>query len=162
MSTRKPRRQQQTPDDPFASDPLAGQDLGDPFAAAEDPFGQAEDDTPDPLAGVVPTGDVAADSLAELEAMRTAFAARAKRERARFVAATDSEYWLCVCFQTREQKEAYLAYLRRAGHLADDTDKYIDGVALARRQGVQLPTAEVPFVTGKADRTLSDLSLPLE
>ena len=44
----------------------------------------------------------------------------------------DPEYWVCVCFQSREQKEEFLA---KAGWL-DLGEKYLDGLEVARRLGV--------------------------
>ena len=73
-----------------------------------------EEDEPDPLAGIVYTGDVEADTRAETGAIKNAFAARAKREADRMRKATDSEYWLCVCFQSREQVEEFLRLSRWA------------------------------------------------
>lgn len=82
----------------------------------------------DPLAGVEYSGDLAADSAAELSAMEQAYRDRAKAEADRFRGATDSEFWFAVCFTSREEKEAFLAGfgLARLG------DKYIDGRALAK------------------------------
>lgn len=113
----------------------------------------------DPLAGVAWTGDAEPDSLAEAEAIRTAFMRRAKDQDARQRATTDSEYWCCLCFQTREQKEAFLKAMDwlRLG------DKYLDGRQVAQRQGISLPQGPGPaFTKAKADKTLSELSLPLE
>ncbi|MFT3791522.1 MAG: hypothetical protein QM741_10665 [Rudaea sp.] len=59
----------------------------------------------------------------------------------RFVAATDSEYWACLCFQNREQKEAFLSALG----ILDIGDKYLDGPLVAKRLGIELPSAEVPY-----------------
>jgi hypothetical protein len=115
-------------------------------------------DPDDPLKDVPYTGDVEQDAAAELDALQTAFGDRTRKERQRFVAATDSEYWFAVCFQSREQKERFLLALNwvRFG------DKYLDGTLLAEKLGIALPPANVPFVTEKPDRTLNELSLPLE
>lgn len=88
-----------------------------------------------------PTGDAEADSAAELDAVQAGFRARAKAKADRFALATDSEYWACVCFQTRAQKEAFLAALK----LLDLGDKYLDGQLVAERLGVALPAADVPY-----------------
>lgn len=55
-------------------------------------------------------------------------------ERSRYLDATDSEYWFALCFQSREQKEQFLAALG----WADLGDKYLDGAQVARRMNVQL------------------------
>lgn len=90
-----------------------------------------------------PTGDPEADDAAMLSAVQSGFRERAKREDERFFLATDSEYWICVCFQTREQKEAFLSEMNwlRFG------DKYLDGQLVANELGVTLPRADVPYNT---------------
>lgn len=87
-------------------------------------------------------------AVKETSAVLEAFKARAKAEQARFALATDSEYWVGLCFQTREQKEAFLV----AAKLIQHGDKYIDGQVLARRMGIELPAAEVPYnVSARVD-----------
>lgn len=93
---------------------------------------------PDPLADVDYTGNLAEDSNAELDALAKGFRERTKREDDRFRLATDSEYWFCVCFKTREDKDAFLA----AARLMATGDKYLDGYAVARALDITLPTAE--------------------
>ena len=102
-----------------------------------------------------PIGELDYDSLTneqvatkETSAVLQAFIARSKAEQARFLLATDSEYWVGLCFQTREQKEHFLkeAKLLQAG------DKYIDGALLAKRMGIELPPAAVPYnISAKVD-----------
>lgn len=59
---------------------------------------------------------------------------REKAEDARRERATDSEFWFAVVFQDRASKEAFLeAVAPRMG------DKYIDGHALAKAMGVEIP-----------------------
>ena len=78
---------------------------------------------------------------AEVSEVLAAFKARAQEEQDRFTLVTDSEYWVGVCFQTREQKEAFLAAVKLLQH----GDKYIDGRLLAKRMGIELPPADVPY-----------------
>jgi len=52
----------------------------------------------------------------------------------------DSEYWFCVCFTSREQKEAFL----RAAGLYAHGDKYLSGYVVAEKLGIELPDAELP------------------
>ncbi len=82
----------------------------------------------DPLADVDYTGNLAADAAHELTAMEQAYRGRAGAEAARFKAATDSEFWVAVCFTSREEKEAFLAEFDLARH----GDKYLDGAKVAR------------------------------
>lgn len=99
-----------------------------------------------------------ADSLAELSEVLDGFKQRAEREQERFVDATDSEYWIAVCFQTRAQKEEFLEKL---GLLADG-DKYLDGLLVARKLGITIesPTPGKPKL--KIDSKLTAMSLPLK
>ncbi len=91
---------------------------------------------PDPLADVAYSDppNLEADSAAELNAMQQAFKARAKQEARRFRDVTDSEYWVALCFQTREDKDRFL----RALNLIQLGDKYIDGHKAAKLLGVDL------------------------
>lgn len=87
-------------------------------------------------------------AVKETSAVLQAFIARSKAEQARFQLATDSEYWVGLCFQTREQKEHFL----QAAKLLQHGDKYIDGALLAKRMGIVLPPANVPYnVSAKVD-----------
>lgn len=96
-----------------------------------------------------PTGDPQADDASALDAVQAGFRKRAKDEQRRFELVTDSEYWACLCFQTREQKEAFLA----AMNLLRFGDKYLDGTLVAKELGVTLPSADVPYNTSaKVDR----------
>lgn len=94
---------------------------------------------PDPLAGLVPTGSVEVDSKAEVSAVLQGFRDRAKAEAKRYELATDSEYWLAVCFQSREQKEEFL----RAVKMLADGDKYLDGRKLAANLGIKLRCQDI-------------------
>ena len=95
------------------------------------------------------TGDVEKDSEAELDALQKGFRDAIKREDKRFELATDSEYWFCVCFQSREQCNAFL----KAMDLLEIGDKYLDGQEVAKKLGVKLPEADIPHRTeGKIDK----------
>lgn len=129
--------------------------LGDGFAALDGLAGLEALDAPDAPNPDDPIGELDYDSLTneqvatkETSAVLQAFIARSKAEQARFLLATDSEYWVGVCFQTREQKEHFLkeAKLLQAG------DKYIDGALVAKRLGITLPAAAVPYnISAKVD-----------
>lgn len=89
---------------------------------------------PDPLADVEYTGNLATDAASEFTALEQGYRDRAKAETARFKRATDSEYWVAVCFTTREEKEAFLT----AAGLAHLGDKYLDGHQVAHQLGIEL------------------------
>ena len=84
---------------------------------------------PDRRAGGAHTRDLAADSAAELSAMEAAYRARAAGEAKRFTQATDSEYWVCVVFDDRAAKDAFLAEFA----LATLGNKYLIGSAVATK-----------------------------
>lgn len=85
------------------------------------------------------------------------FSKRAKAERDRVLDANDTEYWCCMVFETRAQKDAFLEAMdwRVIG------DKYLDGVLLAERQKIPLPASTIRYVKSKPDKKLDLLSQPL-
>lgn len=89
----------------------------------------------DPLADVTYSGDLEADCLAEFEALQTAFVDRRRQEDRRFRDATDSEYWVAVCFSSRAEKEAFLRAIP-GPELA--SDKYVNGRELAHRLNLEM------------------------
>ena len=116
---------------------------------------QTQAPLPDPLAEVDYSGSLEEDSDAEMSATLKAFKERTDKEADRFRLATDTEYWFAVCFQTREQKDAFLQAVKWFEH----GDKYLDGAVIAKKLGVTLPSAEVPYnVSAKPDRRLKDLT----
>lgn len=90
------------------------------------------DKTPDPLADVEYTGNIEEDAARELTALEQAYRERAANEANRFYAATDSEYWACVCFRSREEREAFM---RAIGE--DPDTKYITGDRLKDLTGIE-------------------------
>lgn len=116
-----------------------------------------------PMAADDPIGEIDYDNITneqaatqEVSAVLAAFKLRAKNEQERFLLATDSEYWMGVCFQTRAQKEAFLAGVNLLQH----GDKYIDGELLAKRMGIALPAADVPYnVSARPDAKFAAMVL---
>jgi len=98
---------------------------------------QAKSHPPEPPA---PLGNAERDSLVEMEEVHTGFRDRARREQQRYWDAVDSEYWCCVCFQTRAQKEEFL---QKAGWAALG-DKYLDGLQVARALGIAITAPSPP------------------
>ena len=68
-------------------------------------------------------GDIEKDAKEELSEALKSFKKKAKAEHKVFVDNTDSEYWFCVCFQNREQKDEFL----RKSNLMPIGDKYLNG-----------------------------------
>jgi hypothetical protein len=76
-----------------------------------------------------------------VSATSKAFRERAKNEKARFKLVTDSEYWVCFCFETRQQKDCFL----EAQGLAALGNKHVDGVHAAAILGIDIgPRASFP------------------
>lgn len=96
------------------------------------------------------TGNAAADSQAEISEVLQLFKDKSKTENARQLQATDSEFWIAVCFQNRKQKEEFL----KALDLLPDGDKYLDGRKVAKAIGLKLEATEKekPARSSKADR----------
>ncbi|MDY4007503.1 MAG: hypothetical protein SOY94_01390 [Candidatus Limiplasma sp.] len=79
------------------------------------------------------------ETVAELTEVENSFRERMKVENKRFRDMCDTEYWFCVCFTSREQKEEFLQ------KIGMDTDlKYIEGKDMARayRKAIQTPDME--------------------
>lgn len=90
------------------------------------------------------------ERMAQLHA---GFRARAKQEEQRRALATDTEYWFCVVFQDRDQKEQFLSGI----DASDLGDKYIDGTRLAARMGIHVDKSEIVYNIGGADPKLAVL-----
>jgi hypothetical protein len=91
------------------------------------------------------TGNPEIDDANAHKAMMAAFKSAVANEEARFNAATDAEFWCCLCFQTDEQKMAFLTAMK---WLQFGGPTYIDGEQVAAQMGVTLPVADVPYDAG--------------
>jgi len=80
------------------------------------------------------TGSFAGDTARELSDLEQGIKDRKKAERDRFRAATDSEYWVALCFTSRSEKTRFL---ERAG-LLELGDKYLDGRIVAAALDVDM------------------------
>ena len=89
------------------------------------------------------SGDAQEDSLKDLGELELGFRKRAADENNRFALATDSEFWGVVCFQTREQRDTFFAALKVLD--LGNMQRYFDGCAIAKRLGIALPDAAVPY-----------------
>lgn len=90
----------------------------------------------DPLENVEYTGYLDEDLAEELTELQKGFNERAKKERKRMQAATDSEFWFAVYFKTRENKEKFLTEVGLPKKIFGD--KYIDGHKWAKAKGIDL------------------------
>ena len=85
------------------------------------------------------------DCLADMGEVEKGFRARMKAENERFRDMCDTEYWVCLSFKSRAQKEEFLA------SVGMETDlKYIDGREMARAVKRPVKTPDLKFARIKA------------
>ena len=85
------------------------------------------------------------ECLADMGEVEKGFRARMKAENERFRDMCDTEYWVCLCFKSRAQKEEFLA------SVGMETDlKYIDGREMARAVKRPVKTPDLKFARIKA------------
>lgn len=119
---------------------------------------------PDPLKDLPVTGDPEVDSAAEMDALLDAMTAeeakhKAIREGEKAVAAkidnmTNPWFYSRLCFQSEAQARAFNEALGIPGD-----SMVLDGVALARRLGIELPEADLTTLraNAKPDKRLNAL-----
>lgn len=84
------------------------------------------------------------ETLEELGDVEKSFRERMNAESKRFRDMCDTEYWFCVCFTSREQKEEFLK------KIGMETDvKYIDGKDMARAYRKAIKTPDLDFAKVK-------------
>lgn len=94
----------------------------------------------EPAEETVTLEDIEKDTLEELGEVEKGFRERMKQENKRFRDMCDTEYWCCVCFTSRDQKEEFLK------KIGMDTDlKYIDGHEMAKAFRKSLKTPDLEF-----------------
>lgn len=79
-------------------------------------------------------------TIAELNEVEKGFRERMKQGNSRFRDMCDTEYWFCVCFTSREQREEFM---RKAGLPTDE--KYIDGREMAKAFRKSIKTPDIEF-----------------
>ena len=109
----------------------------------------------EPEDGVPYAGTFEADSKAELGQVLKDMQGQAKAAQERFRLNTDTDYYLCLCFVSRDQKREFLDRLA----MTDLGERFLSGVEVAKRLGVKLTPVDYKPHAGKADKGLSDLVL---
>jgi hypothetical protein len=102
----------------------------------------AEDDNP--LDGLPDTGDVQKNADQEMSAVEQEIERNRAASEERFRVAADPEFFFCVCFQSRDQKEEFL---KNIGWLDELGDKYLNGLEVARR--LEIPVTIIPLAPRK-------------
>lgn len=99
-------------------------------------FWDKGDERPEEVGGLA---ELEAACIEELTATEKSFRDRMKNESSRFRDMCDTEYWFCVCFTSREQKNEFL---EKVG--LDTETKYFDGkeVAAAFKKSIKTPDLE--------------------
>lgn len=80
------------------------------------------------------------ECLEELGEVEQSFRERMSAENKRFRDMCDTEYWCCICFTSRAQKEEFLESLNFDGDL-----KYIEGKEFARTVKRPVKTEDLRF-----------------
>ena len=78
--------------------------------------------------------DAVATTESALTDLQRGFRAKKSEERQRYQDATDSEFWVALCFETRAQKEEFLS---KIGVLTMG-DKYLDGREVAAAMNIEI------------------------
>ena len=81
------------------------------------------------------TGNFEADAQEEVSEILSAIKREKKERRDKYRLLVDPEFWFCVCFQSRQQKEEFL---EKSGFGGVGGDKYLDGLKLAEALGVEI------------------------
>lgn len=130
------------------------------FPKPTDPDFESMFEEPDenPMQDIALTGDLQADADAGMSEALREIIERKRHTQERFRVAVDPEYFFCVCFQSREQKDEFL---QKAGW-EDMGDKYLNGIEVARR--LNIPVAIIPLeplkIRGRVNRYKKDDIIP--
>lgn len=125
----------------------------------------AEDLIENPLKKVQITSDLEADCITEADTIRQALLDEDTLQRNKQLRETDkrireerqqqddTEYFVCIVFEGRSQKEAFLEAM---GWTAFG-NKYMNGLHLARKQNITLPTIKLKDEKGSKRKMYPDI-----
>ena len=88
-------------------------------------------------------------SQTEMSETLKSFKLQSQNETQVFNDNTESEYWVCLCFQSRAQVEEFLT---KTGW-GQPTDKYIDGLDVSQKINITIESPTPPRHPYKIDRT---------
>jgi hypothetical protein len=89
----------------------------------------------------------------EFSQIKKDFADRGKKEQERFQLSTDSEFWVCFVFPSREHCDEFL---KNSGIDTEDGDKYVDGITAAKAMGIKINLPIPDFPKQKKDKVWGD------
>jgi hypothetical protein len=110
----------------------------------------------DHLSAVEYTGNIETDISAEDAAMKLMLREADTRYAADRELVTEAEYWFCLVFESRDQKETFL----KAMGWWLIGDKYLDGTEVARRQNIPLPIVRFPAEKATHNKRFDNLVDP--
>jgi hypothetical protein len=123
-------------------------------------YADLADAVPDPvrpLYGSERTGALSDLLEEELDAVAKGFRDRRDREAERYELATNSDYWMCLCFSTQAQRTAFLT----GTGWRDLGIRFLDGRALAKRLGIDLP-ADPEWPNSRRDSSWDNYAMTAE
>lgn len=106
----------------------------------ESVFGLTGPRVPDPLAGMVRTGDLEIDSQNELGEVGMRIRDEMQDWYDQFRSDADPGFYLCAVFQSHDQLDAFLEAIGMEDHIGA---QFINGLVLAERLGVVVPLEPV-------------------
>jgi hypothetical protein len=109
----------------------------------------------DILKGVPAFDNAEAEAKAETSAVLQGFADRKKAEATRQAYAEDGEFFTCLIFQSKDQRDAFI----KALSLRPEDPQYIDGQSVARALGIDLPAPAGKPSLPRIDKDLAALAL---
>lgn len=95
---------------------------------------------PEEQEGAMALEELEKATLEELDEVKRGFRERTKQENERFRDVCDTEYWFCVSFNSRAQKEELL---KKLGF--DPDEKYLNGRDFAKKVNRALETPDMEF-----------------
>jgi hypothetical protein len=100
------------------------------------------------------TGDAEQDGKIETEYILGEFRKRMNREQARKDYTDDAEFFCVVIFQSKDQRDAFVEGI--GGANIDDDNQFVDGIELAKRWKVSIPSCDVTFRPPSIDPAYRD------
>ena len=109
-----------------------------------------DDGNDNPFAGVEMTGDLQEDADTNMSEALRQIIEKKKASQERFRVAVDPEFFFCMVFQSRAQKDEFL----KAAGWYELGDKYLNGLEVAQKMGIEIEVIPIEPLTlrGKVKR----------
>lgn len=99
-----------------------------------------------------------ADNYGEKDPKLQKFIDDREKAREQLEDMTDASYYLCVIFQTTQQKRDFI----KAAGLATDGELFTSGLLLAEKMGIPIEKVDFKFPTARTDKGLSEMAMENE